>query len=71
MRLTEQVSVVLQLFSLSVDRGLRHHQPLLQLPVLLVAQSQVGAQTGRLLVETLLYVLPEFSHLAASTLHLL
>lgn len=65
--LTEQVSVVLQLFSLSVDRGLRHHQPFLQLSVLLVAQSQIGAQTGRLLTETLLYILPELSHLAAAT----
>lgn len=37
---TEQISEVLQLLSLSLDRGLRHHQSLLQLSDLLAAQSQ-------------------------------
>lgn len=57
--LTQQLPVVLQLFGLSVDRGLGHHQPLLQLSVLLVAQGQVGAQPRRLLAELLLCILPE------------
>lgn len=64
---TEQISEVLQLLSLSLDRGFRHHQSLLQISELLAAQSQVRQTTSSLLTTTLFNVLTERPHLVDAT----